>query len=130
MVPKAANFCLYQIGWLFCVLGAAHDKPWWGAFAGLCTLLVHLILLPRRGDEFRLLVVAALIGGLLDSLQSCAGLLVFRSGNWIGCLAPAWVLLLWMQFVTLFRFGLSFLLGRYALGAMLAAIGGPLAFWS
>jgi len=37
---------------------------------------------------------------------------------------------MWVQFATLFRFGLSFLRGRYLLAALLAAVGGPFAFWS
>jgi hypothetical protein len=47
----------------------------------------------------------------------------------IGCLAPPWIVVMWMQFATLFRFALSFLAGRPLLAAMLGALGGPFAFW-
>ena len=129
MSPKLLNFALYQIGWFCCVLGAAGGRPWQGAAVAGALMLVHLALLPRRTGELKLLLAAGLLGGVVDSLQSCAGLVVFGSGHWLGCLAPAWIVILWMQFATLLRFSLSFLLGRYALGATLGAVGGPLAFW-
>jgi hypothetical protein len=92
-------------------------------------VLAHVALVPRPAAEWRVLLAAGLLGGVVDSVQSCAGLLVFRSGHVVDCLAPPWIVVMWMQLATQFRFGLSFLLGRYALAGGLAAVGGPLAFW-
>lgn len=128
-MAQLVNFGLYQVGWFCCVLGAASGHPWLGTAAGAAMLLGHVALVPRPLEELRLLLAAGLLGGLVDSLQSCAGLLDFRSGHVVACLAPPWIVVIWMQFPTLFRFSLSFLLGRYVLGSMLAAVGGPLAFW-
>ena len=47
----------------------------------------------------------------------------------VACLAPPWIVVMWMQFATLFRFSLSFLSGRYLLSIVLGALGGPFAFW-
>ena len=129
MTSRLANYALYQAGWLSCVLGAAHQRPWLGAGGGAVLIAVHLALVDRPASELKSLLVAGLLGGAVDSLQSCAGFLVFRSGYVVDCLAPPWIVVMWMQFATLFRFALSFLLGRYGLAAALAAIGGPLAFW-
>jgi hypothetical protein len=126
---KLVNYGLYQAGWFCCVLAAAHERPWWGVLAGLALIAAHVALLARPAAELRLLLVAGLLGAVVDSLQSCAGLLVFRSGYVAGCLAPPWIVVMWMQFATLFGFSLSFLRGRHVLSAALAAVGGPLAFW-
>jgi hypothetical protein len=127
--PKLVNYALYQAGWFCCVLGAANERPWMGTAVGIALILVHVARVPRPLEELKLLLAAGLVGGVLDSLQSWAGLLVVRSGHVAESLAPPWIVVMWMQFATLFRFGLSFLLGRYVLGAVLAALGGPLAFW-
>lgn len=128
-VSKLVNFVLYQIGWFCCVLGPAFGQPWLGAVGGGGLVLAHVALVPRPLAELRLLLAAGLLGGVVDSLQTCAGLLEFRSGQVAACLAPPWIVVLWMQFATLFRFSLSFLLRRYVLGSVLAGVGGPLAFW-
>ena len=130
MASRLLNFALYQTGWFCCVLGAAQDRPWLGAASATALLLVHVALVRQRGREVRLLLAAGLIGGAVDSVQSCFGLLDFQGGRTIGCLAPAWITVMWMQFATLFRFGLAFLSGRYVLAAVLGGLGGPLAFWT
>jgi hypothetical protein len=130
MASRILNVALYQTGWFCCVLGAARGHPWLGAGAATILLLAHLALVTDRQREIRLVLAAALIGGAVDSLQSCLGLLHFRSGYVIGCIAPVWILLMWMQFATMLRFSLAFLAGRYVLAAVLGALGGPLAFWA
>jgi hypothetical protein len=130
MPSRILNLALYQTGWFCCVLGAAGGHPWWGAAAALVLLAGHLALVKRTRSEIALVLAAALIGGAVDSLQSCLGLLRFQSGHVLGCIAPPWIVVMWMQFATLLRFSLSFLSGRYLLGAVLGALGGPLAFWT
>jgi hypothetical protein len=129
VLSKLFNLALYQTGWFCCVLGAARDRPWLGAAAATVLILVHVALVRQAKREIGLLLAACLIGGVVDSLQSCFGLLRFESGYVVGCIAPPWILVMWMQFATLFRFGLAFLSGRYLLGAVLGALGGPFAFW-
>ncbi|MHC4710360.1 MAG: DUF2878 domain-containing protein [Planctomycetota bacterium] len=126
-MTKLINYTLYQIGWFCCVLGAANGRPWSGMAAASALLILHVSLARRPVVEMKLALAAGLLGGILDSMQSYAGLLVFDS--WSGSLAPPWIVLLWMQFATLLRFSLSYLRGRYLLGGLLAGLGGPLAFW-
>lgn len=128
--PKLLNFALYQTGWFCCVAGGARGYPWLGAGAAVLLLAVHVALVRDKGREVGLIAAAALVGIVVDSAQSCLGLLRFSSGYLIGCIAPPWIIVMWMQFATLLRHSLSFLEGRYLLAALLAAGGGPLAFWS
>jgi hypothetical protein len=129
LAARILNVALYQAGWFGCVFGAANGRPVLGASIAAVLLLAHLALVVDRRREIGLVLVAGLIGGAIDSVQSCLGLMRFESGYVIGCFAPPWILLMWMQFATLFRFGLAFLAGRYLLGALLGALGGPFAFW-
>lgn len=130
MASRLLNFALYQTGWFCCVLGAAQGRPWLGAGAASALLLVHVALVRQRGREIGLLLAAGLLGGAVDSLQSCFGALDFQGDRAFGCLAPAWIVVMWMQFATLLRFGLAFLSGRYLLAAGLGGLGGPVAFWT
>jgi hypothetical protein len=36
------NFCLYQLGWFACVLGAGMDRPGLGMALALVLIVVHL----------------------------------------------------------------------------------------
>jgi len=129
VASRLLNVALYQTGWFCCVFGAAKGHPLLGALIATILVLVHVALVRQPRREIGLLLAAALIGGAVDSLQSCFGLLRFQSGYVVGCIAPPWIAMMWMQFATLLRFSLAFLSGRYLLGAVLGALGGPFAFW-
>ncbi|MCA1796203.1 MAG: DUF2878 domain-containing protein [Geobacteraceae bacterium] len=130
ILSKVINVALYQIGWFSCLLGAALGFPLPGAFASLGLILLHLLLTDAPRAEVRLLLAACLVGIVVDSLQQAAGLFTFKTDpNWPLWL-PLWVFVIWIQFATLLRFALHWLLGRYLLGALFGAIGGPLAYWS
>lgn len=124
---KLCNLLLYQLGWFSCVLGAAWGHPLGGAGLALLPLLIHLWLVEDRRREVRLLLVAALGGVMFDGGQQELGLLHFKPDA-LGLTLPLWVPLIWAQFATLFRFSLAWLSGRYLLGALLGALGGPLAY--
>lgn len=130
MTSKIVNFLLYQTGWFACVLGAAHGRPWSGAGVALALIGIHLALVRRPGPEAVLVALAGGLGWVLDTAQVQLGLMVFSSGNLVEGLAPLWLVVLWMQFATLLRYGLDWMSGRYVLASALGAVGGPLAFAS
>lgn len=123
------NLALYQVGWFACVLGAANGRPWVGAGLALVLVAVHVALVRDRGRTARLLLAAAALGLLLDSLQLNLGVFRYPSGTPLEGLAPPWIVVLWLQFATLLHFGLRWLSGRYGLAALLGFLGGPLSFW-
>lgn len=127
---KALNFVLYQSGWLCCVLGAANGRPWLGAGLGLLPVLAHLGLARRRGEEASLMLGALALGIVVDTLHMRMGTLSFQGGLLLSGFPPPWLLLLWLQFAATLRYCLSWLLGRYALGAVLGAVAGAAAYWA
>jgi len=127
---RILNLVLYQVGWFACVLGAAHGHPVAGATLAFALTAVHVALTRDRATELRLVLAAGLAGLVLDSANLHLGVLRFEPSQTLlgGALAPLWIVALWMQFATLFRFSLSWMRGRPWLAATFGAVGGPLAF--
>jgi len=127
---KILNLLLYQLGWFSCLLGAAWGYSLQGAFLASLLTAIHLILVEERRSELRVLLLACLIGVLVDSLQQALGVLRFSGNERWPLRLPLWVFVIWAQFATLFRFTLHWLRGHTLLAALLGAVGGPIAYWS
>jgi hypothetical protein len=125
---RLLNFALYQVGWFACVLGAARGHPWTGAAIALLLIAAHVALARRPWEELALVLCAAGIGAVADSVQAQMGMIRFRSGSLAPWICPPWIVALWMQFATLLRFSLSWVKGRYLAASLLGLVGGPLAF--
>ena len=124
---SVVNAAAYQAGWFACVLGAAGGWGAAGASIALTLALLHVVLAERPGREWPLLLAAAGVGAVADSLHAGFGILHFN-GHEAGTLAPLWILALWAQFGTTLHFSLRWLSRRYALASLLGLVGGPLAF--
>ena len=127
---QVVNVCLYQMGWFSCVLGAAWRFPWLGMSIALCLVCCHFWLAADRATQFKLALTATGIGLLIDSVQLWSGSFVFPQGSIVEWLPPPWMAVLWMQFATTMRYSMIWLSKRYALGAILGLLGGPLAFFA
>ncbi|MEZ5294077.1 MAG: DUF2878 domain-containing protein [Vicinamibacterales bacterium] len=128
MSANLLNYVLYQTGWFATVLGAASGHALAGSVVALAGLGLHLALCRSRRAEWTLVAVAGALGLVVDSAQTALGLLTFPSGTLAGWLCPPWIVVMWMQFATTFRFGLRPLLERPAWTALAGAVGGPLAY--
>lgn len=128
-LSKVINIVLYQVGWFSCVVGAAYGYPLSGALGAAALVVLHLVLTDDRKAEIKLVFSACLLGVLVDSLQQATGLFTFKKDPSWPLWLPLWVFVIWGQFATLFRFALHWLSGRYLLGALFGALGGPLAYW-
>ena len=122
------NYTLYQIGWFACVLGAASQRPWTGCLIGTILVGVHLALSVERVLEVRLVVLATAVGAAVEMIQIAAGTYRFTSGTVNDALPPPWLLAMWAQFATTFRFSLRSVVTRPVLAVLFGAAGGPIAF--
>ena len=125
-----ANFVLFQVGWLACVLSAAWNEPVFGALFAFAIVSWHISRARDRGGELRLILLVTLIGLLWDSLLVWQGLLVFSSGMLLPFIAPYWIILMWSMFATTLNVSLRWLRMRYVLAALFGALGGPLAYYA
>jgi hypothetical protein len=123
------NAVLFQVGWFACVLGAARQAAWIGLAAVAAIVAWHVIRAEERGREIRLLLLAAAMGALFETLLVQTGWLRFDSGIWYAGIAPAWMIALWANFATTLNVSLRPLRSRLGIAALLGAIGAPIAYF-
>ncbi|MGH8545973.1 MAG: DUF2878 domain-containing protein [Gammaproteobacteria bacterium] len=119
------NVALFQIGWFACVLGAAHGRAGLGSMIALTIVVLHCLRAPHSLPEAALVLTAAAMGALWDSILGALGW--FDYGT---LFAPYWIVALWMVFATTLNVSLRWLKGRYLLGALFGAVGGPIAYYA
>jgi hypothetical protein len=122
------NIVFYQLCWLACILGAAFQMPMLGVAVVALAVAYHLYRAQFAAPELTLIVIAALIGAVWDSLLVAAGWLVYPNGMLLEGTAPYWIVALWISFATTFNVSLRWFKQRLVLAALFGAIGGPLAF--
>ena len=122
------NYTLYQIGWFACVLGGASHRPWTGFLLAVILVGVHVALSVERSLEVRLVVLATAVGALVEAIQIATGTYRFTSGTVSDALPPPWLLAMWAQFATTFRFSLRSVITRPVPAVLFGAAGGPIAF--
>ncbi len=137
------NYVLYQVGWFACVLGAAWGYPLAGFLIAALLIATHLWLAVERALELRLILLALVVGLLVEVVQHTTGTYRFVPagldglgidaggtvpGVLVAGLPPLWLLALWAQLATTFRFSLRHVFERPWLSLAFGAFGGPLAF--
>jgi len=127
-MTNVLNYFLYMAGWCALVFGAAAGRVWPGTAIATCLLVAHMVLTRDRREEWRLAVLAGAVGFVVDSTQVGAGLLHFPTGSVVPWLCPPWIVVMWMQFATTFRFSFRWVLASPGVAALAGAAGGPLAY--
>lgn len=122
------NVVLFQIGWFACVLSAAAGHPWLGALMALLIIAWHVRRAPLPRAETKLIVLAVAIGAIWESLLVWQGWLVYPTGMLLPNVAPYWIVVMWALFAITLNASLRWLKGRWLMGVLFGAAGGPLAF--
>jgi hypothetical protein len=123
------NFVLFQICWLANCIGAASGWPLLGPLVTAAWIALHLgAMAEDRISEVWILLAAAALGYAADSLLVLLGLIEFPPQARLGGPSTLWMVALWVGFAATLRHALCWLAGRYLLGALLGAVGGPLAY--
>ena len=122
-----SNFLAFQAGWFSCVLGAANGMP-----------LLALVVLPivlwniqksrSASAEMLLVVLAVILGALLDSVLVKSGWLRYPSGMFMEGVAPYWILAMWALFATTLNASMSWLKKNLVVAAIMGAVFGPLSY--
>ncbi|MFN7924908.1 MAG: DUF2878 domain-containing protein [Bryobacteraceae bacterium] len=122
---NALNILGFQLVWFACVLSAAAGQSWIGLCVFAAVIGLHLLYSSPRVKEAGLLILAACLGLVVETVLLAAGAFRFPSES---LLPPAWMIALWVNFATTLRYSMRWLEGRYALAAVLGAVAGPLAY--
>jgi hypothetical protein len=126
-VKLAVNVAVCQVGWLACVLDAAHGVPWIGVAVAAAAVAWPGWHAP---EDLKLVAVAVLVGALFDSALAAAGWVVFKPDAFAESVAPYWILALWALLATTLNVSLGWLRTRLVLAAPLGGLPGPLAYWA
>jgi hypothetical protein len=124
------NFILFQIGWFACVLGGAYGHPWAGTLVAVAIVAWHLARAANPAAEFKLVLLAALMGGAWDSALVALGWIAYPSGTLIAGAAPLWIVAMWMMFATTLNVSLRWLKHLGFPVILLGAVFGPFAYYA
>lgn len=134
---KVANFLLFQVVYVACVLGARDVSPWLGVVASAGLLPLNLLFLgpDERRRELGTVALAAALGAVVDSALRAGGVVGFAPETvpvgWPSWAAPPWILCLWVALGTLVRSSLAWMARLpIAAQAALGAASGAFSFWS
>ena len=124
------NFIAFQIGWFAAVLGPASGMPWLGIAVVPFVLGLHLAMAPNWRPELTLALAAAVMGFIFDTVLTASSVLSPVYYLLPPPFSPPWMVMLWINFSITLNVSLRSLRGRYALAALLGAIGGPAAYYA
>jgi hypothetical protein len=127
-MSKLLNFAGFQTGWFACVLSAAAGRPVLGPLVVGAVVTANIVWSVERRALVVLAVLAAVIGYAVDSGLVLGGLMSFPPDARLGGPSTLWMVALWVNLAITLRSSLGWLRGRYALAAVLGAVGGPLAY--
>ena len=122
------NYAIYNVGWFAAILGAAWHRPLTGFAIAAALTALHLWLATERTVEMRLVLMALGCGLVAEGIQVWSGTYRFTSGALVAWMSPPWMLALWAQFATTFRYSLRGIMTNPARAALFGFIGGPIAF--
>lgn len=131
MIRALAGFVAFYACWFACVGGAARGLPWLGPLTVAAYAFAYLRTIPSGVARMRhawLLGVAGVIGYAADSVLVLTGVLRFPPHAVLGWPSTAWMVALWVLQAAVLGGVMSWLRGRFALAAIVGAIGGPLAY--
>lgn len=131
MWKKIINLVLFQIVWFSCIIGVGKGYPNTGPVIFACVAVIHFsIISDNRKRDFLTIIIVTAIGLVADTLTALSGAISFGVYRILGPVAPPFMLTLWANFALLLNCSLAWLRKRYLVGALLGAVGGPLAYYS
>jgi len=122
------NVVSLNIGWWSSVLSAAQGAVWIGPAVIAVLVTVHLTLTPARARDVVTMIAVGVFGYGVDSLLVLSGAFGIPASAHVGWPSPIWMVALWVNLATAFNIALYWLVKKPVLGAMLGAVGGPLAY--
>ena len=125
---SVVNFIAFQVGWFAAVLGAGHGVPSLGVLVVPLVLFLNMVLSADWRQELIVALAAAVMGFAVDTGLVAAG--VFAPVPFLvpHPFSPLWMVMLWVNQATTLNSCMAWLRGRYLLGSLFGAVGGPFAY--
>ncbi len=130
LMNNIINIIAFQAVWLASVVGAANGIAWLGAVLLIPFAIWQLRVSKDPAYDRRAIVLLCLAGVLVDSAYPLAGALGYASPWPSARLAPAWLVLMWVNLALTLNHSLAWLRGRYLLAAIFGGAGGGLSYFA
>ena len=119
----------YQITWLACIFGEnKFNQPLLGIYVGTLYLLIFFYFNKNKINFLKLSLCISIPGYLFDSFMVYFSIYQFNTSSIVGVL-PAWMIILWISFSTLFDEILKIFIKYKLMGIILSAVLGPLTYY-
>ena len=122
------NMLWMQALWFGAVMGAAEEQLWLAPVVLMGFAFWEFRPVRRVYGDFQLMLVAVLIGLILDTTWVKLGWLEFAASWAFSERAPLWILLLWAGLALTLNHSLAWLQSRLLLAAFLAGVSRPLSY--
>jgi hypothetical protein len=122
------NMLWMQALWFGAVMGAAKQQLWLAPVLLMGFAFWELRPSRRIYGDFQLMLVAVLIGLILDTTWVRLGWLEFAASWAFSERAPLWILLLWAGLALTLNHSLAWLQSRLVLAALLGGVSSPLSY--
>ncbi len=120
------NLIFFKVAWLSVVFGAANGLALAGTAVVALVSIWHVAVANNKRREVILLVAAAVIGLIWESVLMAATVVDYGANA--GALAPYWIIAMWVLFATTLNLGMRWLHRSLPVAMLFGAIGGPLSF--
>ncbi len=124
------NAALFQGLWFSAVYGSAHHWIWPSLLFLLVLCWWQLQPQRRAHSDTKLIIVALLMGLVIDSVWINSGVLTFTSQGPVSWLSPMWLLALWAGFALTINHSMSWLKLHPLLPILLGMISAPLSYYA
>ena len=119
----------YQLTWLSCVFGEkTFDNDLLGVYVGTVFLLIYFYFNKNKLHYLKIFFLIFIPGYFFDTLMVYFSVYKFNTTIIIGTL-PAWMIILWFSFSTLFDEILTIFKHYKIIGLVLSGILGPLTYY-
>jgi len=122
------NMLWMQGLWFGAVIGAAQGLLWLAPVLLMGFAFWEFRPVRRVYGDFQLMLVAVLIGLILDTTWVKLGWIEFAASWALSERAPLWILLLWAGLALTLNHSLAWLQSRLVLAAFLAGVSSPLSY--
>jgi len=122
------NFLGFQLTWFACAYGATHALPYLGALVGLVFIVMHFIFTANRSLDMKVLFIIAILGVMLDYMNTQFGLISFPGHNAEHFILPFWLIALWCSFALILPHSLFWLAKNIYLASLAGGIGGGFSY--
>ena len=128
--PVLINAAVFQALWFACVIGGAKGILWPAIVLMLGMLVWQMAEHRRHVSDLKLVLVAVILGLLVDSIWINMGLMEFSDKRPIAWLSPVWIVMMWVGFALTINHSLAWLTAHPLLPAATGLFGGPMAYYA